>query len=111
MWVFMSNAFLSIVEHRAKYDYLLVRARAEGDIERVFPDATVTKTPAADYLFRAVIPRQEVAAAMAAQVEAIAYDNFKNSVAEDDRHRAYFGAWAAMNDFQRRRAGEDEDHY
>lgn len=44
MWVFMSDSFLSIVADStvSKSDCLLVRARREGDIERVFPEAKVT---------------------------------------------------------------------
>lgn len=100
MWVFLSDAFLSVVAHRDQPDKLLVRARARGDIERVFPGAQVTETRAADYRFRSTLPRQEVAQAMAAQVQGIQYDNFKNSVREPDRHDAYFEAWGAMHRFQ-----------
>ena len=49
MWVFLNNAFLSIVEHRENQNILLVRARIKGDIERVFPGVMVHKTPEADY--------------------------------------------------------------
>lgn len=35
MWIFTPKAFLSIVAHRGKPDYLLVRARLPGDIENV----------------------------------------------------------------------------
>jgi hypothetical protein len=83
---------------------LLVRARVAGDIGRVFPGVIETETPTADYRYRATIPRKTVAAALAEQVASISYDNFKNSVLEDDRHDAYFQSWHAMHQLQTDRA-------
>jgi len=100
MWVFMSDAFLSIVENRDDQRLMMVRARAPGDIERVFPHAKVSVTPDADYRFRAVLPRRLVAETMSAQVEGIGYDNFKNSVTDNYRHAAYARAWHLMYYFQ-----------
>jgi hypothetical protein len=53
MWFCFSDAFLSIVAHKNNAELLLVRARRPGDIENVFPEASVIKTPGYDYLFRA----------------------------------------------------------
>lgn len=96
MWIFLNDAFLSIVAHRDRPDDLLVRARAPGDIEMVFPGAVVLSTPAADYPFRAVVDRRVVAGALLSRVAGIDYDNFKGSVAEDTRHDAYLDVWAMM---------------
>jgi hypothetical protein len=100
MWIFLNDAFLSIIQPTARDaaepGHLLVRGRLPGDIERVFPEAEVRETPARDYRFRTLIPRAEVAAALARAVEAIDYDNFKSSVKDGDRHDAYFDAWEAM---------------
>jgi hypothetical protein len=108
MWICLNNAFLSIVVPRAgtsaaKNDDLIVRGRCKGDIEAVFPDANVTHTPDRDYAFRASIKREAVANAIAAQVREIDYENFKDSVAEHDRHDAYFDIWGAMNCLQHAR--------
>lgn len=100
MWVYLNHAFLSIVAHRDDGDVLLVRARRAGDIERVFPTAEVKETPAADYRFRAALPRPVVADALAGAVAEIGYPNFKASVAERDRHNAYLGCWAVMSGWQ-----------
>jgi hypothetical protein len=100
MWIFLNNAFLSIVAHRDKPDLLLVRARAEGDIKRTFPDSEIWEDPVADYRYRAELPRPEVAAAIAERVSGIEYDNFKGSVQEADRHDAYLHVWSAMIGFQ-----------
>jgi len=105
MWIFLNDSFLSIVEHREDATKLLVRARKRGDIERVFPAATVSHTPVrADYAYRAVIDRTAVAVAISERVLNIDYPNFKDSVPEDDRHDAYMDVWTAMHGFQRQRA-------
>lgn len=93
MWVCLSNAFLSIVCKECGPDELLVRARRKGDIENVFPDAKVKRSPGTDYLFRAVVKRSDVAAAMVREVEAIDYGNFKGSVRDRKLHDAYAGFW------------------
>lgn len=105
MWIFLNNAMLSVVVPRArsaaaKKDYLIVRARCRGDIERVFPQAHVVENPFRDYVFRAMLPRAEVANAVAQSVMEIDYQNFKDSVSENDRHDAYLECWDAMNALQ-----------
>lgn len=110
MWIFLNDAFLSIVQHRGRPGHLMVRARVEGDIERVFGEGVrVITTPApADYRFRVTLERGEVVAAMERCVQAIDYPDFKSSVAEHDRHHAYFGAWSSMQRLQsQREAGPD----
>lgn len=102
MWIFLNEAFLSIVDKGGDGTTLLVRARREGDIERVFPKAKVELTPHNDYRFRARIDRESVALAMAEVVRAITYGNFKGSVHERERHDAYMDAWSAMRNFQRK---------
>ena len=111
MWIFLNNAFLSVIDPKAKYegggpkgDKLLVRARIRGDIEAVFPRAKVTETPDRDYRFRALLPREAVVAAMMHAVESIDYSNFKGSVPQKARHDAYAGVWGVMYREQERRA-------
>ena len=59
MWVFFSDAFLSIVSKGPHGpDLLCVRARKEGHIQAVFGDIEVIRTPKADYLYRAFVPRK-----------------------------------------------------
>lgn len=100
MWICLNNAFLSVVEPGAPTlasgDFLLVRARRKGDIEAIFASAKVERKPERDYLFRALIPRAEVAAALAEQVKGIAYPNFKNSVKNGKLHDAYARIWGIM---------------
>lgn len=107
MWVFMNDSFLSIVQHRDKPEWLVVRARVKGDIERAFPEVNATRTPDADYLFRAEIPRSVVGRVMENAFNKIDYDNFKNSVHERDRHDAYLQVWSTMHRFQTVRANSE----
>ena len=100
MWLCLSGAFLSIVHKDCAADELLVRARRQGDIQKVFPDAKVQKTIGNDYLFRAVIKRSVVGAAMVNLVEDIEYDNFKNTVRDNKLHGAYNRIWHVMSDLQ-----------
>lgn len=94
MWLYLNDAFLSMVSDRNDPDRLLVRARRKGDIEAVFPDAAVDHTPTHDYPYRARVERHEVAASIADRLAAIDYPNFKDSVRDPYRHAVYAQAWA-----------------
>ena len=100
MWLFGSDSFLSIVQHNADPDLLIVRARRDGDLERLFPDRAddVASIPGRDYLFRLVIPRAVVADKIREQVMNINYGNFKGSIPKNEHafHNAAFKVWDAM---------------
>lgn len=100
MWICLNDAFLSIVDKAEHRSCLLVRARREGDIERVFPGCSVKVTPSADYRFRAEIVREHVSEAIAKRVEDVDYMNFKDSVVSDQLQNAYLGFWSIMNQLQ-----------
>lgn len=104
MWIFFNDAFLSVVAHRDRPDTLMVRARVRGDIERAFPGVKVTRSPAADYLFRAEVRRGVVAAALSLAASGISYPNFKGSVRDRDRLETYHDVWDVMLAWQHRRA-------
>jgi hypothetical protein len=88
MWLITTTGFYSIVEKiwdRAA-GTLTVRARAKADLEALrsagLPElGDIKEDPNADYRFRAQAPRPAVIRAVAAQVEALDYDNFKSAVA------------------------------
>ena len=100
MWICLNKAFLSVVQNRDDPDTLLVRARVAGHIQRVFPEAKVFTDSKADYLYRAFIGRKAVARAVAASIESIDYDNFKDSVDDDRLHVAYMNVWGVMEKLQ-----------
>lgn len=98
MWVFLTDAFFSIVEDRDNPTILMVRARLPGDIEAHFGDSEVVEMDAADYRFRAFVPRDEVRKVIADQVDAIDYPDFKSQIdlCDDVRNNAYHHVWAEM---------------
>jgi hypothetical protein len=104
MWIFLNDAFLSVVADKAdpRGDRLLVRVHRAGDIERVFPDAEVFRVAGSDYAHRAWVPRRQVGEALAARVEGIDYPNFKSSINDSDYHDAAMQVWGAMHRLQQR---------
>lgn len=100
MWLCLNNAFLSIVDKSTKSGCLLVRSRRRNDIRKVFPTAKVSESFGTDYRFRADIPREVVAEAVANQIRGIEYNNFKNSVDDDRLHAAYNRVWGVMGQLQ-----------
>ena len=100
MWICLNDAFISVIEPKKGSEKLRVRARRKGDIERVFPDAKVQRTPGRDYLYRAEIDREQVAAVVAAQIRGIEYGNFKDSVKNNKLHNAYASVWGIMSKLQ-----------
>jgi len=115
MWLFLKNSFLSIVDPGDQGpktgDYLLVRARVKGDIERIFPRARVQETLCRDYRFRAYIQRSIVAKAISNEVIANKATNFKDSVDSNCRHAAYAGVWRTMWSFQNRLDGRTAEQF
>lgn len=100
MWVFLNDAFLSIVQLRGSDDLLLVRARKEGHIEAVFGDVEVIRTPERDYLYRAFVSRKSVADVIAQRLMKVDYGNFKDSISDENYHDACAEVWRVMNSFQ-----------
>jgi hypothetical protein len=103
MWIFAKNGFLSIVQHSEHKPLVLVRSRFRGDIEELFPGVEdgVEETPDADYRFRALLPRHTVAETVGKLILEIDYPNFKDSLADQDRHDVYLRVWQTMSCAQR----------
>ena len=108
MWIFTNTGFVSIVNPE-KWDgekgRLLVRARGPGEIESLFgADVSIMKTPERDYLYRALIPAEEVAKVISKHVQDISYSNFKNSVTNYDYLNTCHDVWDLMYDYQKLKA-------
>lgn len=104
MWVFLNNAFLSIIASDRDKESVIVRARFKGDLEATFGKRLkVYETPDRDYRFRAKIKRATVAQRMAREVIGLTYGNFKSSVKDNGRHTDYLRVWTVMNAAQERR--------
>ena len=100
MWIMTNNSYLSIVSKDCGPAELLVKARRAGDIEKVFPNAKVTRQTDSDYQYRAILPRDVVKQALAAMIDLIDYPNFKDSVEDRALHAAYVSVWCAMAGLQ-----------
>jgi hypothetical protein len=95
MWVFLTDAFLSIVTDRDNPKNLLVRARFAGDIEAVFPFVKAERTEG-DYPYQKSVERDVVAAALSQRLRALDYDSLREAVQEDERHETYFQVWSTL---------------
>lgn len=95
MWIFTPVGFISIVQKPddIKTGTLTVRARVKGDIARVFPGTKETAGGGTDYAYRAKVPREVVAKAIHDQIMGLDWDNFKNSIKDDDHHHLCNGVW------------------
>ena len=103
MWLFLTDAHFEIVAHKEDDRFLNVRGRISGDIEKVFPDATVFESPTGDFQFHANLPRKRVAEVISRHISDIPYQSFKEAVADDDRRQAYIEVWETMWKEQNRR--------
>lgn len=112
MWIFTNYGFVSAVKHNAKKDTLLVRAREPGVLEQFAArhgiEAKVTKTPKADYLYRAEFKKEDFANAVADEARSIDYGNFKASFKAAkpentfESHFALMDVWDVMRSLQLR---------
>lgn len=102
-WFLFPDAFVSVVAHNDMPTKVVVRARLPGDIERLLPGAAVEKTPSADYLYRTVADRHQVAEVLAERIRRMTYTNVKKAIPKgDDTGRAFLmnRIWAAGLDAQ-----------
>jgi hypothetical protein len=105
MWVFLPDAFVSIVEHESESRLVDVRARIRGDIERLFPEADVAETIDRDYRFATTLPRERVSQVIALRTAKVNYTSFFDAIPDEDRQQAYIQVWGAMYEEQNRLYG------
>jgi hypothetical protein len=96
VWLFTTKGFVSIVADTADKNFFWVRSRFAGDIEKLFPNAEVVRTPRRDYLYRAKLPHLEVSNRIAEEVGNISYPNFKDAVPTKKRQEVYQQIWFEM---------------
>lgn len=103
MWLTTLQGFVSVVTDKDDPQILLVRARVREDITNSFPGATVEELPGADYVYRARLPREQVAAQLAAYVrdELLYESHFKDcALAQSEPNAArltsYYDCWSAL---------------
>lgn len=98
MWICLSSGFFSIVANKGD-DRLVVRARRQGDIERVFGVGGVW-SPGRDYAYRVFLERDVVASVVMCCVLGITATNFKDSVKDPALHAAYSATWSVLGRLQ-----------
>lgn len=100
MWIFTSDGFISAVQHRDHPQVLIVRARRREHLEAVLPGFSIEQTDNADYRYRTQIEKHSFAHRLAEITLDINYDNFKNSIPDDQYHDACSGVWSVMHRLQ-----------
>lgn len=100
MWLFNRHGFFSVVQYRGESNLLIVRARFEGDLEKVKKimgwKVKIQKTPEADYCFRIEVPREWWVDYLMYSARTIDYDNFKGSLEDNERHNIYLRVWGVL---------------
>lgn len=100
MWIASKNGFISIVKHLDLADALMVRARVKKDLLSIFDAGRIIETPEADYRFRVLVPKREMAEMLAEKILDIDYPNFKNEISgikeQRDKLAAYHEIWSVM---------------
>ena len=69
MWIFSTRGFVSVRPSQFP-DHLLVRARKSEHISDVFPGSQIITTPGQDYLYRALVARDDVIHAFIHSIDA-----------------------------------------
>lgn len=108
VWIFTKVGFFSVVESSEPSpngeDLLSVRARIEGDLDRL-RNAYAPKLgptvilPGRDYPYRAYVTKEGLSEAMVRMTLDIDYGNFKNMVTQvfgHARHSLYAKVWSVM---------------
>ena len=105
MWLFTKQGFFSAVQNWNDANLIHVRARFQGDLERLCEKYGVTpkveSLPNTDYPYRMDFDRKTWSEIVRSEAEAIDYENFKDAAHDGtDRDFAYMDVWAAMRSYQ-----------
>jgi hypothetical protein len=98
MWIYTTGGFYSLIQNDTNPTRITIRSRVDGDLQRLWPAAEIEATPQNDYLYRTTLSRAQTLAAIAEQVQAIDYGNYKSAV-RDYRRLEFLGLiWAISAD-------------
>lgn len=98
MWLFMNEAFLSLIDKSDDNNTLLVQARRT--IERLLPEANVQVGGGTDYRYCSRISSERMATVIADLIRKIHCRNFKSIVTDAVSHNSYMDVCSAMFTFQ-----------
>jgi len=101
MWIFNLDGFFSVVEHRDHPSMVMIRARYREDLKNVARKigGYIHYTPAHDYPYRMICPKERWVVYIADSAAKIDYGNFKDATlrhADDRRTAQYHKVWATM---------------
>jgi len=90
MWIYTKHGFISIVN--GDDDKLQVRAREPNVLKKLF-GGKIVRTDNADYRYRCIVSRADVARVIANEIIDIDYSNFKGSVSDAKYHHVLTQVW------------------
>jgi hypothetical protein len=116
MWIYTSKAMVSIVQHNAKPNHVLVRARKQDHIVHflaTIPGLDYFYLEQGDYQWRALINKIDLDRLVMHHLTEIEYFDFKGSIpkTDPDYYKACFAGWQAMNDFGKGTSLSDEPEH
>lgn len=85
MWIFTKQGFLSIKQHNDDPEKLLIRARVNGDLQKIFPGCKVIANTGTDYKYRTTVNRS-AAAAVTQRLANILFQNLLRGVMDQHCH-------------------------
>jgi hypothetical protein len=100
MWICFNDAFISAVESETDPNILKVRARKREHLETLFPGAKIHTTAKTDYAHRVFVGRKAFARLVVDRIMNIDYDNFKDSVEDNELHDLYADFWTLHYRYQ-----------
>ena len=100
MWHCFNDGFVSAVQDRNKLDSLVIRSRKKKILQNLFPNAEIIVGGSTDYNYRVFCSKKEWSKIVADRIMNIGYDNFKNSVSDDDLHNLYAKFWSLHYAYQ-----------
>ena len=114
MWIFFPDGFISVVADRQDSDTLLLRSRRLDHlqqfcrgIEQLPPELDPVDSQMvlyryyehsnSDYQYRIILPRRKFKELFSCHVNRLDYDNFKDSINDDDFHDCCVEVWRSIS--------------
>ena len=102
MWIFTTEGFLSIVQHKSKMGYFQVRSRTIEPLKIYWPNLQVEVIDWADYRYRITMRKEDAMPVLIDLILSIEYTNFKNAC-DDYQYRVLLGnIWRLLFEYQSR---------
>lgn len=101
MWFCHNKGMISAVQHRDDPETLIVRSRRKEWLADLFPGEKIHTSAGSDYKYRIFIDRRLFAETVRYWImNDLKYDNFKNSVEDDELYDMYSEIWSVAKGYQ-----------